>query len=162
MQSNYHTIRNAIEKAVELGKQNFLIYPFGENGVLAKQILNDSFGIQENYIIDNKLSKCNPQIKSLAWCQTLNCSQYTVLFTCANLELYNDTRSALDQYFLEDNVIDIFEIQIKERNEQKENTGGGGIKMRRNVASIVMDHYVIIGWWNLWGHSAVLRQEQML
>lgn len=161
MQSNYHTIRNAIEKAVELGKQNFLIYPFGENGVLAKQILNDSFGIQENYIIDNKLSKYNPKIKSLAWCKTLDCSQYTVLFTCANLELYKDTRSALDQYFLEDNVIDIFEIQIKKRNEQKENTGGG-MEMWRNAASIVMDHYVIIGWWNLWGHSAVLRQEQML
>lgn len=145
MQSNYHTIRNAIEKAVELGKQNFLIYPFGENGVLAKQILNDSFGIQENYIIDNKLSKYNPKIKSLAWCKTLDCSQYTVLFTCANLELYKDTRSALDQYFLEDNVIDIFEIQIKKRNEQK-NTGGG----HENVAKCgkysygpLCDHWLV-------------------
>lgn len=43
MISNYHKIRNAIEEALRLGKKDFIIYPYGENGILTKRILNDSF-----------------------------------------------------------------------------------------------------------------------
>lgn len=59
MVTDYQKIKNAVEKALGEGKRDFIIYPYGEYGVMAKQILNDSFGIQEKWIIDNKLSKYN-------------------------------------------------------------------------------------------------------
>lgn len=107
MISNFHKIRNAIEEALNLGKRNFIIYPYGENGVLTKQILNDSFGIEECYLVDNKLSKFNSHIKSLDWCKVLDYHEYTVLFTCANREIYEEVRSNLYKYFPVENVANI-------------------------------------------------------
>ena len=61
MVTDYQKIKSAIENALVEGKKNFIIYPFGEYGTLTKQILNDSFGVEESYIMDNKLSKFNPK-----------------------------------------------------------------------------------------------------
>lgn len=47
------------------GKEQFVIFSFGENGLLTKKVLNECFGIQEKYIVDNKLSKYNSKIKEL-------------------------------------------------------------------------------------------------
>ena len=62
MITDYQKIRDGVENAIQAGKRNFIIYPFGEYGMLTKQILNGSYGIEECYIIDNKLSKFNPDI----------------------------------------------------------------------------------------------------
>lgn len=85
MYTDYQKIHNAIENALSQGKTNFIIYPYGEYGVITKQTLNDSFGMVEDYIIDNRLSQYNPKIKSLDFCSSLLRENYTVLFTCANL-----------------------------------------------------------------------------
>lgn len=119
MTSNFHKIRNAIEEALNLGKRNFIIYPYGENGVLTKQILNDSFGIAECYLVDNKLSKFNSHIKSLDWCKVLDNNEYTILFTCVNREIYEEVRSNLYKYFPAENVVEIFEMKVKEKIEKR-------------------------------------------
>lgn len=59
MYTDYQKIRSAIEQALNAGKSNFIIYPYGEYGAMTKQILNDSFGIKEAGIIDNHLSQFN-------------------------------------------------------------------------------------------------------
>lgn len=109
MISKYHKIRKAIADAISHQKKNFIIYPYGENGVLTKQILNDSFGIEECYIIDNQLSKYNNKIKSLEFCRDLNVSEYNVLYTCENAEIYDEVRNNLNIYFKDENIIQIFE-----------------------------------------------------
>ena len=40
MITDYQKIRDGIENAIQAGKRNFIIYPFGEYGMLTKQILN--------------------------------------------------------------------------------------------------------------------------
>ncbi len=125
MISNYHKIRNAIEEALRLGKKDFIIYPYGENGILTKRILNDSFGIKERYIIDNKLSCYNTNIKSLDYFQYTDHADYFVLFTCANSDLYKDVSSALYKYFPKDNVINIFEMNINESLDRWDETHCG-------------------------------------
>lgn len=113
MQTDYQKIRGAIEKAINFGKRNFIIYPYGEYGVIAKQILNDSFGIMEDYIVDNKLSVFNPVIKSLDFFRNLaDRNRYTVIFTCANPDMYNEVLENLEEYFEEDNIVKIFELEI--------------------------------------------------
>lgn len=48
-------IRRALEYLTKEYK-NFVIYPYGKYGRLVKQILNEDFGIQENYVVDNALA----------------------------------------------------------------------------------------------------------
>lgn len=46
-----------IRTLIQEGRTEFAIYPFGEFGMLVKDILNKRYGITEKYIIDNKLGK---------------------------------------------------------------------------------------------------------
>ena len=59
MTTAYQEIRRTIEQLLDAGKREFIIYPYGEYGMITKKILNDSFGIAEAFIVDNKLSKYN-------------------------------------------------------------------------------------------------------
>ena len=65
MMTDYQKIRDAIEQSLNQKKSSFIIYPYGEYGVLAKRILNDSFGIVEDYVVDNRLSQYNSSIRNL-------------------------------------------------------------------------------------------------
>lgn len=112
MYTDYQRIRNAVEQALLTGKRNFIIYPYGEYGVITKQILNDSFGIKEEFIMDNKLSQFNRNIKNLSFCKELDSNRYTVLFTCANPDVYEEVLQNLKQYFTEDRIVQIFEKNL--------------------------------------------------
>jgi hypothetical protein len=49
----YQRICNTIERAIESGKSEFIIYPYGMNGMMTKFILNERYGIEEWCIADN-------------------------------------------------------------------------------------------------------------
>lgn len=50
------TIYKKIYQIKDRDKKQYIIYPFGKMGVLTKKILNEEFGIEEKYIVDNYLS----------------------------------------------------------------------------------------------------------
>lgn len=55
-------IRKSINELIKKGKKEFVIYPFGKYGKMAKEILNEEFGIKERYIVDNLLAETNKEI----------------------------------------------------------------------------------------------------
>ncbi len=112
----YQRIRNAIEESLKQGKRNFIIYPFGENGILTKQILNNAFGIAEEYLVDNVLAEYNPSIRKLDYFKNRNCDDKTVLFTCENPDSYNFLCCQLKRYFKENNIVNIFGEEGGEEN----------------------------------------------
>lgn len=63
----FNEIKEMIQKAIDgsddIGK--IAILPYGENGMLAKQILNQQYGIEEAYIVDNTMCNYNGSIISL-------------------------------------------------------------------------------------------------
>lgn len=122
MVTDYQRIKNAIENAVNTLKKDFIIYPYGEYGVMTKRILNDAFGIEEKFIIDNTLSKYNCNIKDLDYCKNIDSTRYTVLFTCANPEVYKEVRNNLRNYFSESSIVDIFADLENKQAEEKEHT----------------------------------------
>lgn len=63
--TDYTRVRKILTNIIEHSSDCFLIFPFGELGLLTKQILNGCFGIMEKGIFDNNLCKYNPKIKSL-------------------------------------------------------------------------------------------------
>lgn len=135
MQTAYQKIRNAIENALNQGKSRFIIYPYGEYGVIVKQILNDSFGIMEEYLIDNKLSRFNTNIRNLSFISNLNRDSYTVLFTCANPDVYDEVLQNLKHYFSENNIVEIF--------TKKEREGGGKTQCGKYSYGPLCDHQLV-------------------
>lgn len=60
--SNYGIICERVKYCLETGWKKFIIFPFGENGMLAKQVLEQAFGIEEVIVADNGLSQYNKNI----------------------------------------------------------------------------------------------------
>jgi len=58
-------IESCIRNHVKNHKCNYIIYPYGKRGIEGKRILN-ACGVLEKYIVDNRKSVDNPDIKSVA------------------------------------------------------------------------------------------------
>ncbi len=113
--TDYQKIRNAIEATfVRGGVKQYIIYPFGEYGALTKKILNESFGIREKYIADNRLSKFNEKIKSLDYFAGRDVTDCIVLLTNANPVIHEEVRRALKGIFADENIVDIFPKEEKQ------------------------------------------------
>lgn len=90
--TNYNSIRSTIKKCLDNFNSNFIIFPFGENGMLTKRILNECFGINELFCIDNELWKYNNRIKNfeqfLEWSKIFGEGKITLLSATYNEELF--------------------------------------------------------------------------
>lgn len=59
MQRRYSQL---IEKSLNSGKNEFLIYPLGINGLLFLNVLRNRYGIEPKAVFDNGVSKYNPKV----------------------------------------------------------------------------------------------------
>lgn len=60
--SNYKIIRKRIKECLDEEWKKFIIFPFGENGMLVKKVLEEAFGIMDIVIVDTELAKYNANI----------------------------------------------------------------------------------------------------
>lgn len=106
----YDYLSTYIEEALfsKILNQHLVLYPFGKLGVQVKQILNWRYGILEDFIVDEKLSKVNPQIKSLEYLSEIDTSKYTFIITSDNLTYYDEIRGNLKKYVDDQNIFDLF------------------------------------------------------
>ena len=107
MKTITNQIKECIEKKLDAGYKEFIIYPFGDVGIQVKQILNNVYGIQESYILDNHLYKYNPQIKNLVFCTKLDCHKYCIILSCTNMEIYQYLKLDISKYFEEKNLAEL-------------------------------------------------------
>lgn len=107
--TDHQKIRDAIESALAKGWGNFVICPFGDYGMQTKQILNVCFGIQEQYIIDNRLSKYNPEIKNIEYFQGKVMDKHTILLACADPYVHDEILEELNRTYVFWNIVDIFQ-----------------------------------------------------
>ena len=117
----YILICEAIEKSLRKGKRDFIIYPFGMNGMTAKRILNERYLIQEKYILDNKLCSFRPDVKSLAELGTLDTKNCLLLLTIENPKVYDEVLTAIKPYFPEEDMVEVFS--------------------KKNVENFIAEHY---------------------
>jgi len=106
--NNFQMIEAAIAKQIKLGRCDFAIYPFGEQGALTKGILNGRFQIEEKLIIDNYLCKSIPNIKDIDYLSHNDCSALFFLLACDNEIYYREIRLSLEKYVAKENIVDIF------------------------------------------------------
>ncbi len=62
--TSFSSITTQIKRCIDEKRTNFVIFPFGQNGLMTKQVLNQCFGINELFCIDNDLYQYNPDVKS--------------------------------------------------------------------------------------------------
>lgn len=99
-------IRNMIEKCIESGLK-IIIYPFGNIGMQVKNMLNTAYGIQEEYIVDDKLCKYNPNIRGTKLFDSINTSEYGVLLSVINSSIYHELSEKINGYFLSENIFSL-------------------------------------------------------
>lgn len=58
-------LRNSIKNFLIKNDKKIVIYPYGKYGKMTKEILNNEYGIQEKYVVDNLLYKEYSFIKSV-------------------------------------------------------------------------------------------------
>lgn len=85
--SNYSRIDTMIRATVLSKPKKIAICPFAEDGMLAKQILNQRYGITETYILDNRLAELNSSIMSIDDLDKEDTEGLVVLLVIGNKEI---------------------------------------------------------------------------
>ena len=149
MKKRYMEIRKCIEKALERGKRDFIIYPFGFLGLEVKSILNEIYGIQEAFVIDSNLCRYNPAIKDVDFLKEIDCSKYVLFLASENPEIHEVLKKNATAYFEEDSILEFEKItktprlEVKKQKNKQNFTGGGGKKTKIGKYSygpICVDH----------------------
>lgn len=85
--ANYSRIDTMVRATVLSKPKKIAICPFAEEGMMAKQILNQRYGIQETWLVDNRLAKMNSAIKSVDDLKQEDTEGLIVLLMITNKEI---------------------------------------------------------------------------
>lgn len=102
--TDYSRIDTMVRAAVFSRPGKIAICPFAEDGMMAKQILNQRYGIEETYIIDNRLAEINDKILSVEDLSDEDCEGLLVLLMIKNKEINQVLENQIKQI---DNKIEI-------------------------------------------------------
>jgi len=100
-------IRDCIERQLDKGFQNFIIYPFSETGMQVKAVLNQGYGIKEKCILDRHLCKYNPDIHSPEILGTIDCSQYCVIIAHTDPDVCKELVQTVSGFFPQENIAEL-------------------------------------------------------
>ena len=85
---NNYVIKSMIKNKIVKGYTNFVIYPFGENGLKVKTILQEYFDLLPVFVVDNEYADMNPNILTIH--QSCYCPAAEVLFRGTGLSGISD------------------------------------------------------------------------
>lgn len=99
-----------IGRLIEEGRSRFIIYPFGERGMTTKQVLNQIYGVQEEYIVDNRLALVskNKKIIDIQTLKTLDIQDAIVLLSSDHEEIYHEIRHQILQVVDREQIVDVY------------------------------------------------------
>ena len=112
--SYYQKAKRVIDRLVREGNRQFILFPFAEKGQLVKNILNECYGIEEEWIVDNGLASVskNRKIIRLPELQNIDMDNRLVLLTNDNPNIYSELRYQIMQYVEFDKIIDLFSVSM--------------------------------------------------
>ena len=99
------------------GGVNIIIYPFGDVGMQVKAVLNQCYGINELYIIDNNLCQYNEKIKHLEYLSEIKESNLALLIATEDDDLCATLRKSAERYISENNIYTLGGVNIEKSIE---------------------------------------------
>ena len=145
------TMRDAIRDALKEGKSSFIIYPFGKQGKIFKNILNRDFGINELAVMDNYClsDECNViKTEDVQKYLDENC---IIFLVSDNYSIYFELRREILKYVSAERIVDVLSpkhffqnwsyINVLDSLERKEK-----VKVVFNPVMQTVMHYGIDEW----------------
>ncbi len=111
----YQNIKLIIEGFLEDGIKSFIIYPFGEVGMIVRDIITDCYNINDIMICDNKLSRFNDKIFSISILDEIDCANLGFIFSSNDFSIYEDYKQIIENKFAENRVKYIFNHKEEKR-----------------------------------------------
>lgn len=139
-----------LQKALDEGRRDFIIYPYGDIGRHVNWILNTAYGVAAKYIVDNRLSKYNGKINNSSLFGKINCEDYSLILACTgSKEVHDEIKEGIIPFFDEHHIIDLWG-----------DTKHAGGKWHKRLDGTATDLYVTITEKSsLLGLFAALRME---
>lgn len=108
-------IKECIERKLDSGFRRFIIFPFGDIGMQARTVLRDAYGLEPEYILDNRLCKYNPAVKPLEFLDSVSRDGLCALLMTTNPDIYGECKKALQKYFADDAIAELSSIAALEK-----------------------------------------------
>lgn len=114
-------VKKTLAEYIKKGEKKFVIYPYGENGRIVKNILWDYFDIEPVAIVDNNYCRFNNKIQSSdKFLENYDQESY-VIITIENEKIRNEIKSQLLDYNVKaEKIISVFK-KSEPRMEKLEN-----------------------------------------
>lgn len=103
----YIQIEKVIKELIDKGHKNFVIYPYGQNGYLCKEILNYKYHINEIAIVDNILCKTNTDVLSAEQLKNIQ-YDFCIVENCSNITVHKEVISEIKEYVKQENIFTVF------------------------------------------------------
>ncbi len=117
--ANYSRLDTMVRATVKSNKK-VAICPFAEEGMLTKQILNQRYGVQETYIIDNRLAEINPAIIAVEDLRLKDTDGLVVLLTITNREINRELENQINSLGLNIEIQNYIRPALMHSPEKKE------------------------------------------
>ena len=105
-------IINMLKTKMTQNTRSYIIYPFGTNGRLVKDVLYDYFGVMPDYVVDEEWSKYNSGIIDFNELKRVYNGTQTVILTMEDREKNGILLGALQKFIPNDKIINLRDIKI--------------------------------------------------
>lgn len=133
-------IRECIEYSINMGKRKFVLFPYGDIGMLADDILKRAYGITASYRLDNTLCKYKYDIKPVSFLRELSSEDYTLLLCSINEEIYDELRNSVLRFYSNEAVIELPSMKEAKRNHKKTENKRFNTKVGKYSYGPLCDH----------------------
>lgn len=106
-------IRKTLCDCIQEGNKKFVIYPFGKNGILVKNILQDYFNIVPRLVVDNTYSKYNSKLINFDRLKEEIQTDDYVILTIENKKINDEMSQELKEIHDKNRIINLYDISKK-------------------------------------------------
>lgn len=107
-------IKRIIKNLVNKGITKFVIYPYGENGLLVKQVLQEYFALIPCIVVDNEYYQYHTNIISLQELKSQYEESLHIILTVENIKINSNMYEELISFISETNITNLLQLQNKE------------------------------------------------
>lgn len=121
---DFNFVRNILREHVDRGADKFIIYPFGANGFLVKNILKEYFGLGPIAVVDNVYEKYNSAIISRDTLKKIYCKDMYIIITVEDDVINAELENTLIEFVPFANIINLAKekkaVEKREKDEKEE------------------------------------------
>ena len=158
-------VKKIVKGKIAEGQKKFVIYPFGENGLAAKTILNEYFGLSPIFVVDNEYAGLNPNIISLQCFKEKYDDSMCVILTIENSKSNMKMQNELLEFVDISNILNFQAIfqneELEKRHTLLEYIVENSEKYRKSADALLNHEYENKNVVRIYTHDEIEIMEQL-